>query len=595
MNTKLIALKNFILVHKLLSGVILLVVCYGGYKEYVSLTSTAAETRYVIGQATKQTIISSVTGSGQVGTVNQIDLKPKVSGDIVYLGVTTSGQGVKAGALIAQIDATDAEKAVRDAAISLETARLSLEKLQQPPDQLELTQSENALARAINSKQNAEDDLTKAYDDGFNSISNAFLDLPVMITGLHDLLYLPNSQLGGSNVNNVDYYAGTASIFDARGATYGTEATTKYQIALAKYNKNFQDFKALTRTSDPANIEELITETYDTALAISDAVKSANNLIQFFEDQMTQNNKKIPALADTQLATLNSYTGKANTLLTDLLGMATTIKNDKNAIIDATRSIDEGTQSLAKLKAGTDTLDLRSSQLTVDQRNATLQDAKNALADYYLRAPFNGTIAKLNSKKGDSVSSATVIATLITKQKIAEISLNEVDAAKIAVGQKATLTFDAIEGLSIAGNVAEIDTMGTVSQGVVTYNVKISFDTQDERVKSGMTVNAAVITDVKQDVLSIPASAVKSRGNASYVLIIDSETKVSDAQGVPSKTSPREQVVEIGMSNDTTTEIVSGITEGALVVTRTIAPTAATAAAPSLFGGGGGATRALRN
>lgn len=586
MNTKLIALKNFILVHNLISGVILLVVCYGGYKEYVSLTSTAAETRYVIGQATRQTIISSVTGSGQVGTVNQVDLKPKVSGDLVSLGATGSGQEVKAGMLIAEIDATEAQKAVRDAEISLESAQLSLEKLQQPAGQLELTQSENALARAINSKQNAEDDLRKAYDDGFNSISNAFLDLPVMITGLHDLLYTPNSQLGGSNVNNVDYYAGTASIFDARGATYGTEATNKYQSALAKYNKNFQDFKVLTRTSPPAQIEELINETYDTSLAISDAVKSTNNLIQFFEDQMTQNNKKIPPLADTQLATLNDYTGKANILLTNLLGMATTIKNDKNAIIDATRSIDEGTQSLAKLKGGADTLDLRSSQLTIDQRNATLQDAKSALADYYLRAPFNGTIAKLNNKKGDSVSPATVIATLITKQKIAEISLNEVDAAKIAVGQKATLTFDAIEGLSIAGNVAEIDTVGTVSQGVVTYNVKISFDTQDERVKSGMTVNAAIITDVKQEVLSVPASAVKTRGNASHVLIIDSETQTSDAQGVTSKTAPREQVVEIGMSNDTTTEIISGITEGTFIVTRTIVPTATTAAAPSLFGGG---------
>lgn len=250
MNTKILTQKNYILAHKILSSVILPVVLYGGYKTYVSLTSTAAETRYVIGEATKQTIISSVTGSGQVGTVNQIDLKPKVSGEIVYLGVALSGQEVKAGTLIAQIDSTDAQKAVRDAEISLETAQLSLEKLQQPADRLALTQSENALARAVNTKQNAEDNLVKAYDDGFNSISIAFLDLPVMISGIHDLLYLPSSQLGGSNVNNVDYYAGTAAIFDPRGATYGTEASDKYQLALAKYNKNFQDFKSLSRTSD---------------------------------------------------------------------------------------------------------------------------------------------------------------------------------------------------------------------------------------------------------------------------------------------------------------------------------------------------------
>lgn len=306
---------------------------------------------------------------------------------------------------------------------------------------------------------------------------------------------------------------------------------------------------------------------------------------------MTQNNKKIPALADAQLAILNGYTGKANTQLTSLLGMASTIKNSKDTILNATRSIDEDTQSLAKLKAGADALDLRSSQLSVDQRKATLQDAKNALADYYMRAPFDGTIAKLNSKKLDAASPSTVVATLITKQKIAQISLNEVDAAKVSVGRKATLTFDAVEGLSIAGEVSEIDTVGTVSQGVVTYSVKISFDTQDERVKSGMTVNAAVITNIKQDVLSVPASAVKTHGNASYVLILDSETKTSGTEGVPSITAPREQAVEVGISNDTTTEIVSGIVEGSFVVTRTIAPATAAAAAPSLFGGGGARIR----
>ena len=99
---------------------------------------------------------------------------------------------------------------------------------------------------------------------------------------------------------------------------------------------------------------------------------------------------------------------------------------------------------------------------------------------------------------------------LITKQKIAEISLNEVDAAKVKVGQKVTLTFDAIDGLSITGEVSEIDALGTVSQGVVTYGVKIAFDTQDERVKSGMSVSAAIITDVKQNVLLVPNAAVKS-------------------------------------------------------------------------------------
>ena len=65
------------------------------------------------------------------------------------------------------------------------------------------------------------------------------------------------------------------------------------------------------------------------------------------------------------------------------------------------------------------------------------------------------------------------------------------DFLTIKVGDKATLTFDAVTDLSISGQVAEIDTVGTVSQGVVSYALKIAFDTQDTRVKPGMTVSAA--------------------------------------------------------------------------------------------------------
>ena len=529
-----------------------------------------------------------MSGSGEVGTVNQLDLKPKASGDIIYLGVSSNGQDVKAGTLIAQLDTTDAQKAVRDAETNLETAKLSMEKLMQPPDDLQLTQSENSLARQITSKQNAEDGLAKAYDDGFNAISNAFLDLPNIISGMHDLLFTTSNQLGGTNVNNIDYYASTAGLFDFHGPIYGADADAKYKIALDKYNANFLNFKTLSRTDDATKIEDLLAQTYDTALAMSDAVKSANNLIQFFEDQMTQHNKNIPALADSQLSTLNGYTGKVNAQLSSLLSITTTIKNNKSSIIDADRSIDESTKSLAKLKAGADTLDIRSSQITIDQRKASLQDAKNALADYYVRAPFDGTIATLNSKKADSVSPSTIIATLITKQKIAEITLNEIDAANVKMGQKVTLTFDAVDGLSIAGSIADVDTLGTVSQGVVSYTVKIGFDTQDDRVKPGMTVNASIVTDLKLDTLAVPSSAVKTRGDVSYVNIIDNTTSVSDNTGIVSATLPREQVVITGLTNDTLTEIVSGLTDGQFIVTRIIAPTTvAPATAPSLFGGGG--------
>ena len=120
----------------------------------------------------------------------------------------------------------------------------------------------------------------------------------------------------------------------------------------------------------------------------------------------------------------------------------------------------------------------------------------------------------------DAASPSTTAVTLITNQDITEIPFNEVDITKIKVGQKATLTFDAIDGLSIVGQVADIDTVGTVTQGVVNYNVKIIFDASGSQVKPGMSVTASGITNVKQDVLTVPNSAVKTSGGISYVQVL---------------------------------------------------------------------------
>ncbi|MEK7122186.1 MAG: efflux RND transporter periplasmic adaptor subunit, partial [Patescibacteria group bacterium] len=275
----------------------------------------------------------------------------------------------------------------------------------------------------------------------------------------------------------------------------------------------------------------------------ADAVKSANNLIQFYEDKLAEKNLKPETLANTFLSSLNTYTGQTSSHLIDLLNIKNGIENDKDAILNSD-------------------LDVRTQELAVKQRENVLLDAKEKLADYFVRAPFGGVIAQLQLEKGDSISPSTVLGTLITKQKLAEISLNEIDAARIKTGQKATLTFDAIPELSISGEVAEIDAIGTVSQGVVTYGVKIGFDTQDERVKTAMSVSAAIITDIKQNVLFVPNSAVKQQNDAYYVEIFAGETE-----------APRRQIVQTGLANDTVTEIISGLNEGDTVVARTIQST----------------------
>jgi RND family efflux transporter MFP subunit len=583
--------------HRTMSVIVALALVVGGYSAYRWLTRTPAEIRYVLAAAETSTVIVSVTGSGQVSASNQVDVMPKVSGEVTRVYVT-QGQEVKAGTVIAQIDSGDAAKAVRDAQSSLASAQLSLDKVVKPTDALTLTQAENNLARAKEEKSDAESDVQKSYEDGFNAVANAFLDLPEVISGLQEILYGNASDLGGSQQWNIDYYVNVTSAYDDRALQFKNDADQKYQAARRAYDKNFQDYKNANRSSDPAVIEALITQTYQTTRDISEAVKSSQNFIQLYTDELTQRNRTPAPSSVTHLTSLQTFTGDTNSHLSSLFGVTNTITTSRASIVNAERTIAESTQSLEKIKAGTDVLDIKSAQLSVRQRQDALADAREKLGDYTVRVPFDGVIAKLDVQRADNVSSGTALVTLVTKQKIADIQFNEVDAAKVVLGQKATLTFDAIEALSISGQVVEVDALGTVSQGVVSYNVKIGFDTQDDRIKSGMTVSAAIITDSKANVLTVPNAAIKLQGDSQYVEVVDAATILPSSgaigvQGITLTTPPRQQIVTTGLTNDTMTEVITGLAAGEQVVIRTVTGTtsANAAAAPSLFGsstGGGG-------
>jgi len=574
---------------------ILLVLVVGGYFGYQKFFMSSASMRYVLAQVEKGILVVSVSGMGQVSASNQVDVKPTVSGNIVYVGIK-NGQEVKDGALLVQIDATDAQKSVRDAQANLDSAKLSLAKLQQPATQLSLTQSENALTNAQQTKVNDQNDLAKAYEDAFTNISNAFLNLPTVITGVQDILYKTTYN---SSQNNLAYYTDLAKKYDESVFTYRDNTDTSYQTVRTAYDKNFIDYKAASRSSSEAVIETLLNETYNTTKLVSDLVKNTDNFLSFVKDRLTLHNDALPSQLATHQTNIATYTSTANSNLASLLNSVTAIRNAKDALVSDDLTIKEKTESLAELKAGTDQLDLESSQLSVKQKENALLDAKEKLADYYIRAPFDGVAASVSAIKGDAASSATSLATLITKQRIAEITLNEVDVAKVKIGQKATLTFDAIDGLSITGEVVEVDAIGTASQGVVSYGVKINFDTQDERVKPGMSLAAAIIVETKTDVLLVSSSAVKSSGGQSYVQILEGvDVALLDQaminSGVVSKNSPTQQAIQVGLSNDTQTEVASGLKEGDWVVARTIS--AASTQTQSTQGGNaaGGAFRMLR-
>jgi HlyD family secretion protein len=245
--------------------------------------------------------------------------------------------------------------------------------------------------------------------------------------------------------------------------------------------------------------------------------------------------------------------------------------NKKQASADYKDAQKSGTgksaEDEAALKKKVDAADasVTAAEQSLASATADLTNQRSNAAERNVTSPIDGTVNAVNIKNGDDLSKLSsgssrtvpiIIGDLGTMK--AQVQVNEVDISNVTIGQKVMMTFSAIDGLTVSGHVEKMDSLGTLSSGVVTYNVTIDFDTLDPRIKPEMSVSASIITDVKQDVITIPSSAVKTQSGQSYVEIMNSGT------------TPQQVNVKVGVSDNTNTEITSGINVGDKVVTQTI-------------------------
>lgn len=207
-------------------------------------------------------------------------------------------------------------------------------------------------------------------------------------------------------------------------------------------------------------------------------------------------------------------------------------------------------------------------------------------------APISGTISGLSLQIGSVLTAQTGSSGNSTSQRIANIktdatptvtvNLTQIDAPKVKPDMKATLTLDALPGKTYTGKVVSIDTTGIVSSGVTSYPAVIKLDTGTDDIFPNMSAQANIIAQTKDNVVMIPSSAIQSQNGQTLVRTMKNG-KVSEVS------------VEIGLTNGIQTEIVSGISEGDIVVTSVQQSTSTggqrtnqTQSPFGAFGGGGG-------
>ncbi|EKD43755.1 MAG: Efflux transporter, RND family, MFP subunit [uncultured bacterium] len=616
--------------HKLRSvviGLLIISVCYYTYTKYFA---SQLPLRYSTTSVQKSTIVSSIVGSGQVSTLNKLDIKPLASGIVTDIKVK-SGDVVKAGQVLLIIDQ-------RSVSASLIQAQASYNKILNALTAADLNTYQGNIANATSDLEKSKVDVANTIataqatvDTAYNNLKmaeggensqivtqsyqNAVIFLQSTLAKLDSSLTAADNILGIDNTLANDTFEQYLSILDSNQINY-----SRFDYLLVKEAR-----KKAGVAIGPLNSKSSHTDVDVAMVLTADALEKS---IRLFADMSAMLTATPPVgdLTQTSLDSMKSSVAtqrtSATSQFTSLISEQQTLVDDKNSYSSYQAAYQKSLRDLDAAKAtAVNTIQIKEFALQqykdalytkqnprkedLDSARAQLTSAIDNYNNTIVRAPFDGKVATMSAQKGvqvgGQVGDLTAAVTLITAQKVATISLNEVDVAKIKLDQKATLTFDALPDLTIAGKVTQIDNIGTVTQGVVNYNVQVSFLSDTDEVKSGMSARAAIILDTRPDVLVVPMAAVKTSGGQNYVEVLNSADLVSVANinnQSTTKNPPQKINVEVGLSDDTNVEIISGLKEGDTIVTQTINPntvktTTATPAAsgiriPGLTGGGGG-------
>ena len=230
---------------------------------------------------------------------------------------------------------------------------------------------------------------------------------------------------------------------------------------------------------------------------------------------------------------------------------------------------------------------IENARISLDNAGTSLQNAQDKLDDYEVTAPISGTVVTKTAKAGDSIEGGSA-GTLCTIYDLSYLemtmSIDELDISDVAVGQTVQITADAVEDRTYTGVVTKVSVAGTTSGGITTYPVTVRIDETDGLLP-GMNVDAEIVLAESTGTLAVPSGAV-SRGDV--VLVTAGSPSAANALD---REAPEGYVyvqVETGVSDDSYTEILSGLQEGDTVAYLQTAASSSGFGAMSIGGMPGG-------
>ena len=454
---------------------------YGGYRFYRSrqaetaaASSATSGTFTQIVAAQRGDLNSAITVVGELAAVQSADLAfEEMSGTapLVTLDVA-AGNTITAGQVLATIDPAAYQQALDQAKSDLQAAEQKLVDLKEPVTALEIARADLAIAKAeyqVKQAQNALDDLLNPdLDDLQQKVADAQTSL---------------TQAKASVVSAQTDTAAKDQLEKLRDAE--AEATVEHgRLAAETYaDTYFQD-----RLQVAYNKMMNATDT-----RVTTEIQAQLNLLKA-QMQVRQAEQK---LADAQEALAEAQEGSD----------ALTLAKARLDVREAEVSLAAAQDARAKLDEGSDATEVAAAQADVDKKRLAIQDAEAALAGTQLTAPFAGTVLQTHVDPGETIAANTQILTLADLQQLQVLAaVDETTIRRVAAGQPAQITFDALPGQTLTGQVGEVPLQGSLQGGVMVYEVPIRIEgAQNLPLLTGMTANVKIQTGQAQNALLIPS------------------------------------------------------------------------------------------
>ncbi len=537
---------------------ILIAVAAAGSYKYFSRTK---ELPYDFAYVERGDVVQLVSATGEVVPQKKIDLQFEIQGKIKQIKVEV-GEQVNSYQVLAVLDTVELNIKVLEAAAARDVSQADLEKILAGASQEEIKVYETAVENAEialqnaqisleNAEQNltdveatAEENLNQDYGDALNTLEDSYLKL---YNAFNTVDSIQTNYFTGSDQESIKVKGGKEAIEEVMNRA-------KSYLDVAKDNPTNENIDvALSEMKDALNSTSqnlaVVREMCDEPI-YRNAVSSANKT-----SLDTQKSNVITALTNI----VNSQQTISSTGLTNQLDTNTaqsSLDTAQNTLNTAEGDLKTAEDKLAQIKASPREHDVDLAQAKLAQAEAVLAETRQNLAKASLTAPLNGIVTDIKKEEGETATIQEAIVSIIGLDNFQiEVDISEINIGKVNLRDSAEITLDAFPDYKFLGKVIDIEPAETIIQGVVYYRVTAGFEEAKEGIKSGMTANVDIITDLREDVLRIPQRAVLTKNGQKIVRVLEGE-EIKEVQ------------VETGIrGNEGEIEILSGIKEGDKIIT----------------------------